>query len=47
MLNYFLDNTTIDRLPAVLAGIAHVEFKFELEVCPKLNNQKSSRSLLN
>ncbi|MGV8981438.1 hypothetical protein [Clostridium sp.] len=37
MAKFFLENTTLDRLPMSLSGITHNDFHFTGEVCPKLN----------
>ena len=46
MRQCFFENTILDRLPISLSGITHVDFSFAPGVCPKLNNQKSSKQTL-
>ena len=43
MKQCFFENTILDRLPISLSGITHVLIQSALEVCPKLNIQKSSK----
>lgn len=37
MTKFFLENTSLDRLPISLSGISYAIFNLRGEVCPKLN----------
>jgi len=37
MTKFFLENTTLDRMPMSLSGISYNDFDFTGEVYPKLN----------
>lgn len=38
MKSFALENTTLDRLPMALSGIAYTKMMITGEVCPKLNS---------
>lgn len=37
MAKFFLENTTLDRLPMAVSGVSYALFNSAGEVCPKLN----------